>query len=152
MEPFRNTIPELFDAALEMGLRFYGAPYLFSTSDAKADASGVVTYAGNDGEADMAIWKRCSALAWPGRRPYSSRDEPARDRYVRTGSVARGCEPGARVDIPITTHMAQSAGEVATIAQRYDGRTRPNISIGSACLVPICWPRIATPRPMRTLR
>jgi hypothetical protein len=36
MEPFRNTIPEMFDAAEEMGIRFYGAPYLFSTSDAKA--------------------------------------------------------------------------------------------------------------------
>jgi len=36
MEPFRNGIPEMFDAAAEMGLRFYGAPYLFSTSDAQA--------------------------------------------------------------------------------------------------------------------
>jgi len=33
MEPFRNSIPEMFDAAEEMGIRFYGAPYLFSTSD-----------------------------------------------------------------------------------------------------------------------
>ena len=34
MEPFRNGIPEMFDAAEEMGIRFWGAPYLFSTSDA----------------------------------------------------------------------------------------------------------------------
>ncbi len=40
MEPFRNTIPEMFDAAEEMGIRFYGAPYLFSTSDAKAGPDG----------------------------------------------------------------------------------------------------------------
>ena len=48
MEPFRNSIPEMFDAAEEMGIRFYGAPYLFSTSDAKAGADGVVHY-GDDG-------------------------------------------------------------------------------------------------------
>ena len=35
MEPFRNGIPEMFDAAAEMGIRFYGAPYLFSTADAQ---------------------------------------------------------------------------------------------------------------------
>src|SRR5438552_3287810 len=56
MEPFRNSIPEMFDAAEEMGIRFYGAPYLFSTSDAKAGADGVVHYAGDDGTADMATW------------------------------------------------------------------------------------------------
>ena len=56
MEPFRNTIPEMFDAAEEMGIRFYGAPYLFSTSDAKAGPDGVVHYAGDDGTADMATW------------------------------------------------------------------------------------------------
>ncbi|MGY3369049.1 cytosine/adenosine deaminase-related metal-dependent hydrolase [Bradyrhizobium sp. GM2.4] len=44
MEPFRNSIPEMFDAAEEMGIRFYGAPYLFSTSDAKAGPDGVVHY------------------------------------------------------------------------------------------------------------
>ena len=53
MEPFRNTIPEMFDAAEEMDIRFYGAPYLFSTSDAKAGPDGVVRYAGDDGQADM---------------------------------------------------------------------------------------------------
>ena len=42
MEPFRNSIPEMFDAAEEMGIRFYGAPYLFSTSDAKAGPDGKV--------------------------------------------------------------------------------------------------------------
>ena len=56
MEPFRNGIPEMFQAAEEMGLRFYGAPYLFSTADAQAGADGVVRYAGDDGQADLAIW------------------------------------------------------------------------------------------------
>ena len=53
MEPFRNSIPEMFDAAEEMGPRFYGAPYVFSPSDAKADAGGVEHYAGDDGQADI---------------------------------------------------------------------------------------------------
>ncbi|WP_316233980.1 amidohydrolase family protein [Bradyrhizobium sp. SZCCHNR1098] len=124
MEPFRNTIPELFDAALEMGMRFYGAPYLFSTSDAKADASGVVTYAGNDGEADMAIWNALYQR-WHGQGD-------GRIRLAMSPHATDTCGPdllraaasrARELDIPITTHMAQSAGEVATIAQRYDGRT-----------------------------
>src|ERR1700722_10891353 len=60
MEPFRNGIPEMFDAALEMGIRFYGAPYLFSTANAQADAGGVVRYASasgaDDGAADLQAW------------------------------------------------------------------------------------------------
>jgi cytosine/adenosine deaminase-related metal-dependent hydrolase len=56
VEPFRNGLPEMFDAAEEMGVRFYGAPYLFSTSDAKVGADGVVHYAGDDGQADLAAW------------------------------------------------------------------------------------------------
>ncbi|BAM91735.1 atrazine chlorohydrolase [Bradyrhizobium oligotrophicum S58] len=124
MEPFRSAIPELFDAACEMGLRFYGAPYLFSTSDAKADADGVVHYAGDDGEADLAIWNALYQR-WHGQgdgrirlamSPHAT-DTCGPDLLRATAARAR------ELDVPITTHMAQSAGEVATIAQRYGGRT-----------------------------
>jgi cytosine/adenosine deaminase-related metal-dependent hydrolase len=124
MEPFRNAIPELFDAALEMGIRFYGAPYLFSTGDAKADASGVVTYAGNDGEADLAIWNALYQR-WHGQGA-------GRIRLAMSPHATDTCGPdllraaasrARELDVPITTHMAQSAGEVATIAQRHGGRT-----------------------------
>ncbi|MGJ4909594.1 amidohydrolase family protein [Bradyrhizobium sp. HKCCYLS2033] len=124
MEPFRNTIPEMFDAALEMGLRFYGAPYLFSTGDARADASGVVTYAGNDGEADLAIWNALHQR-WHGQGD-------GRIRLAMSPHATDTCGPdllraaasrARELDVPITTHMAQSAGEVATIAQRHGGRT-----------------------------
>ncbi len=124
MEPFRNTIPELFDAALEMGLRFYGAPYLFSTGDAKADASGVVTYAGDDGEADMAVWNALHQR-WHGQGD-------GRIRLAMSPHATDTCGPdllraaasrARELGVPITTHMAQSAGEVATIAQRHGGRT-----------------------------
>ncbi|MGJ4885002.1 amidohydrolase family protein [Bradyrhizobium sp. HKCCYLRH1065] len=124
MEPFRNTILELFDAALEMGLRFYGAPYLFSTGDAKADASGVVTYAGDDGEADMAVWNALHQR-WHGQGD-------GRIRLAMSPHATDTCGPdllraaasrARELGVPITTHMAQSAGEVATIAQRHGGRT-----------------------------
>jgi cytosine/adenosine deaminase-related metal-dependent hydrolase len=124
MEPFRNAIPELFDAACEMGLRFYGAPYLFSTGDAKADASGVVTYAGDDGEADLAIWNALYQR-WHGQGD-------GRVRLAMSPHATDTCGPdllraiaarARELDVPITIHMAQSAGEVATIAQRHGGRT-----------------------------
>src|SRR3569833_1415126 len=124
MEPFRNTIPEMFDAAEEMGLRFYGAPYLFSTADAKADTDGVVHYDGDDGEADMTAWNGLYQR-WHGQgdgRIGLAMSPHATDTCgpdLLRAAAARARELG----VPITIHMAQSQGELATIAQRYDGRT-----------------------------
>jgi len=124
MEPFRNTIPEMFDAAVEMGLRFYGAPYLFSTSDAKADADGVVHYAGDDGQADMNTWNALYQR-WDGQgdgrislamSPHAT-DTCGPDLLRAVAARAR------ELNVPITIHMAQSQSELVTIAQRYDGRT-----------------------------
>ncbi|WP_342363837.1 amidohydrolase family protein [Terrarubrum flagellatum] len=124
MEPFRNSIPEMFDAAEEMGIRFYGAPYLFSTSDAKAGADGVVRYAGDDGQADFDIW---NALydRWHGRGDGRIRLAMSPHATDTCGpDLLRACAARAReLDIPVTTHLAQSAAEVATIGERYDGRT-----------------------------
>jgi cytosine/adenosine deaminase-related metal-dependent hydrolase len=124
MEPFRNTIPEMFDAAEEMGIRFYGAPYLFSTSDAKAGPDGVVRYAGDDGQADMDIF---NALydRWNGRgdgRIGLAMSPHATDTCGP--DLLRACAARAReLDIPITIHLAQSRAEIATIGARYDGRS-----------------------------
>lgn len=124
MEPSRNAIPELFDAAEEMGIRFYGAPYLFSTSDAKAGADGVVHYAGDDGEADMATWNALYQR-WHGQGD-------GRIRLAMSPHATDTCGPdllraaaarARELDVPITIHMAQSESEVATIGARYDGRT-----------------------------
>jgi len=124
MEPSRNAIPELFDAAEEMGIRFYGAPYVFSTSDAKAGPDGVVTYAGDDGQADMAIWNALHQR-WHGQGD-------GRIRLAMSPHATDTCGPdllrvaahrARELDVPITIHMAQSPGELATIAERYDGRT-----------------------------
>ncbi|MFC7554992.1 amidohydrolase family protein [Pseudoroseomonas wenyumeiae] len=123
MEPFRNGIPEMFDAALDMGLRFYGAPYLFSTADAKADASGQVTYAGDDGAVDLAAWNALHAR-WEGA-------DHGRIRMAMSPHATDTCAPdllraaAARRGAGRAYHHPPGAepGEVATIGQRYDGRT-----------------------------
>lgn len=124
MEPFRNTIPEMFDAAEEMGIRFWGAPYLFSTSDAKAGPDGEVHYAGDDGSADLYTWNALHAR-WDGRaegRIHVAMSPHATDTCGP--DLLRACAARAReLGVPVTTHLAQSAAEVATIGARYDGRT-----------------------------
>ncbi|RXH39374.1 amidohydrolase family protein [Bradyrhizobium zhanjiangense] len=124
MEPFRNTIPEMFDAAEEMGIRFYGAPYLFSTSDAKAGSDGVVRYAGDDGAVDLATWN-VLYQRWNGcgeGRIGLAMSPHATDTCGP--DLLRACAARAReLGVPITTHLAQSRAEVETIGKRYDGRT-----------------------------
>ncbi|MCB8879881.1 amidohydrolase family protein [Acidisoma cellulosilytica] len=124
MEPFRNGIPEMFDAAAEMGIRFYGAPYLFSTSNAKAGADGSVQYHGDDGAADLATWRGLYDR-WQGQadgRIGLAMSPHATDTCGP--DLLRACAAEARaLGVPITTHLAQSTGEVETIAARYDGRT-----------------------------
>ncbi|MGV7211818.1 amidohydrolase family protein [Bradyrhizobium sp. UFLA05-112] len=124
MEPFRNSIPEMFDAAEEMGIRFYGAPYLFSTSDAKAGPDGVVRYAGDDGAADMATWDALYQR-WNGRgegRIGLAMSPHATDTCGP--DLLKACAARAReLGVPITTHLAQSRAEVETIGKRYGGRT-----------------------------
>lgn len=124
MEPFRNGIPEMFDAAAEMGIRFYGAPYLLSTADAKAGPDGTVRYVGDDGQADLDRWNALYQQ-WHGQA--DGRISLAMSPHATDTcgpDLLRACAARAReLGVPITTHLAQSPGEVATIAARYDGRT-----------------------------
>lgn len=124
MEPFRNAIPEMFEAANEMGIRFWGAPYLFSTSDAKAGPDGEVRYAGDDGAADLDTWNALHAR-WDGQadgRIHVAMSPHATDTCGP--DLLRACAARAReLGVPVTTHLAQSAAEVATIGSRYAGRT-----------------------------
>ena len=102
MEPFRNGIPEMFDAALEMGIRFFGAPYLFSSADPKADNSGVVQYAAatpgrrrrrrRSGTLERALRR----LAWARLGPHPARYEPACDGHVRARTAAGCCRASPR--------------------------------------------------------
>ena len=124
MEPFRNGIPEMFAAAEEMGIRFWGAPYLFSTADAVAGEDGVVRYAGDDGGADLDTWNALHAR-WQGRgdgRIGLAMSPHATDTCGP--DLLRACAARAReLGVPVTTHLAQSEAEVATIKARYHGRT-----------------------------
>ena len=124
MEPFRAGIPEMFDAAAEMGMRFYGAPYVFSTSNAQAGADGVVRYAGDDGQTDLAAWTALHQR-WNGAadgRILVTMSPHATDTCGP--DLLRACAATARdLGVPITTHLAQGPEEVATIGARYDGRT-----------------------------
>jgi cytosine/adenosine deaminase-related metal-dependent hydrolase len=124
MEPFRNGIPEMFDAAAAMGIRFWGAPYLFSTADAVAGADGVVRYAGDDGAADLDTWDALHRR-WDGAadgRIHLAMSPHATDTCGP--DLLRACAARARdLDVPITTHLAQSKAEAATIGARYGGRT-----------------------------
>ncbi|MEI4472989.1 amidohydrolase family protein [Frigidibacter sp. MR17.24] len=124
MEPFRAGLTEMFDAAAEMGLRFYGAPYLFSTADAQAGADGVVHYAGDDGAAALAEWDGLHAR-WDGHADGRIRLAMSPHATDTCGpDLLRACAARARaLGVPITTHLAQSQREVDTIRARYDGRT-----------------------------
>lgn len=129
MEPFRAGIPEMFDAALEMGMRFYGAPYLFSSADPKTDEKGVVQYnvtdaSGTDSERDLATWNGLHEK-WHGlddnriRLTMSPHATDTCDPDLLRAAHARARELGVHV----TTHLAQSASEVEVIGKRYGGRT-----------------------------
>ena len=124
MEPFRNGIPEMFDAAAEMGIRFYGAPYLFSTGDAEAGDDGVVRYAGDDGAADLGTWNTLHQR-WDGAADGRIRLAMSPHATDTCGpDLLRACAARAReLNVPITTHLAQSEAEVATIGARHGGRT-----------------------------
>jgi len=124
MEPFRNGIPEMFEAAEEMGIRFYGAPYLFSTADAKADAGGDVHYAGDDGQADLDAWNALHAR-WDGEAEGRIRLAMSPHATDTCGpDLLRACAARAReLGVAVTTHLAQSDAEVATIKARHGGRT-----------------------------
>ena len=124
MEPFRRGIPEMFDAAEEMGIRFYGAPYLLSTPNPRAGADGQVDYADDQGEADLHAWDALFAK-WHGRGQ-------GRIRLAMSPHATDTCGPdllraaaarARNLDVPITTHVAQSQDEVETIGARYGGRT-----------------------------
>jgi cytosine/adenosine deaminase-related metal-dependent hydrolase len=124
MEPFRNGIPEMFDAAEEMGIRFYGAPYLFSTADAKAGPDGVVSYAGDEGQADLNTWNALYQR-WNGQGEGRIRLAMSPHATDTCGpDLLKACTGRAReLDVPITIHLAQSKSEIAIIGQRYGGRT-----------------------------
>jgi cytosine/adenosine deaminase-related metal-dependent hydrolase len=127
MEPFRAGLTDAFVAAAKQaGLRFYAAPYLFSTPDLNVGADGRPTYGGDADASSLAEW----------RRLHERYDEGA-DGRVRVALAPHGtdtCGPDLMREVRrladatgalATTHLSQSRSEIEVIAQRYGGRTPP---------------------------
>ena len=124
MDMFRIAQAVSFDVAEELGLRFYGMPYLFSTEDLGIGEDGRPRYAALEtGESDLA---RASAL-------FDAHDGRAGGR-IRAGFGPHGtdsCDPDLLAGIrdaaagrgaKVTIHVSQSATEGETLQSRY-GRT-----------------------------
>ena len=125
MEPFRNTIPEMFDARRGNGHPLlWRAVFVFDLGcQGRSRTAWCIT------RATMArpIWT-------PGTRSTSAGMDAATAGLACAMSPhatdtcgpdpLRACAARAReLDIPITTHLAQSQAEVATIGSRHGGRT-----------------------------
>lgn len=123
MEPFRAGLAEMFEAAEEFGLRYWGAPYLFSTSDPKFRPDGGVDYAAtssDDSSQALAEWNALHAR-WHGAgegRVAVAMSPHATDTC--DPALLRACLARAReLGVPFTIHLAQSPDEVATIRARH---------------------------------
>ncbi len=123
-EVFRSQQDVTFDAASAMGLRLYGAPYLFSTSKLTLGADGTPQY--EDRDSDVHSLKRWTSL-------FQTHDGAADGRIrVALGPHAPdSCGPDLlrevrkvadEVGCLITIHLSQSKAELDVVRRRY-GRT-----------------------------
>jgi cytosine/adenosine deaminase-related metal-dependent hydrolase len=118
VDQFRNTQTVSFDLAEEMGLRFYGAPYLFSPKRAAHQGPTEHKELGQNGDL-----KRCLDLFY--------QYDGAADGRIRVAFGPHGtdtCEPellraiskaAQERNCPITLHFGYSWSEVNTIRDRY---------------------------------
>ena len=122
MEVFRPGQQNTFEAAAAMGLRFYGAPYLFSTAKMDMDEVGNPTYeAVNTEQSDL---DRFHAI-------YQRHDGTYNDR-LRVAIGPHGldsCDPDllkavrATADdlgVLINVHVCQTQAEIELLRSRYD--------------------------------
>ena len=121
MDNFRIAQAVSFDVAEELGLRFYGMPYLFSTEDLGIGADGRPLYAAREtAGGDLA---RAAAL-------FDAHDGRA-DGRIRAGfgphgtdscdsDLLAGIRDAARArGAKVTIHVSQSATEGETLRSRY---------------------------------
>jgi cytosine/adenosine deaminase-related metal-dependent hydrolase len=121
MDMFRNSQTVNIEVAEAMGLRFYAAPYMFSTSRLDLGPGGVPVY--ESGGTDISDLERCLEL-------FRRHDGTAEDR-IRVALGPHGpdsCTPDLlravreaadELGCPINTHMAQSRAEIALLDERY---------------------------------
>ena len=121
MEIFRPRQAGTFEAAAAMGLRFYGAPYLFSADQMDIDESGVPTYqTRNHDESDLDIFHRL----------YTAHNGASGDR-IRVAIGPHGldsCGPDLlkqvrktadELGVLINVHVCQTKTEVELLESRY---------------------------------
>jgi cytosine/adenosine deaminase-related metal-dependent hydrolase len=111
----------ILDLAREWGLRFYGAPYLFSPSASVRDAGVARAAQGSaEGELGLAEFDRLFRTYDEGQRglirvilgPHAT-DSCGQD-------LLRAADRAAREhDLPLTIHLAQSQGEVDRVAAQH---------------------------------
>jgi cytosine/adenosine deaminase-related metal-dependent hydrolase len=122
MEVFRPNLAVLFEVAAQMGVRLYGAPYVFSTSAIDLDERGQPSLGiGSDSESDY-------LRQW--RSLYDTHNGTVEDR-VRVAlapHAADTCGPELLRSVraladehrcPITIHLAYGHADVKTIFDRY---------------------------------
>jgi cytosine/adenosine deaminase-related metal-dependent hydrolase len=108
MEPFRAALAGPFVAVAErVGLRFYAAPYLFSTPDLEIGPEGKPIYRDDAGGAETA-----SLDAW--RRLYSRHNGRASDR-IRVALAPHATDTCGPDVLRATQGLAQEHGCLATI-------------------------------------
>jgi len=111
----------------------------------------VVNYAGDDGQRYGYLERAVPSLEWTRRRPDWPRDEPHATDTCGS-DLLRACAARAReLDVPITTHLAQSQAEVATIGRRYGGRTPAEYLDWRACLRQTFWRALHQSRPVAAI-
>ena len=136
IEMFRMQQEVLFQVARDMGMRLYGAPYLFSTSKLTLGPDGVPRYEARDGDAQgLERWRAISALTRRGGRPPPRRARAARGGQLRSRPPARGPQGGERDGLPITIHLSQTKPEMDLIQRRH-GTTPEEYLAGVGLLGP----------------
>lgn len=139
MEMFRNPQEVTFQAARDMGLRFYGAPYVFSSDKLSLSADGKPVYAERAASTPEPHLRRCLALG----EKYDGLDG-GRIRFALGPHGADTCGPDLLREVrkkadalrcPIAIHLAQSREEVEVLDRRY-GKTPAEYLAGAGLLGP----------------
>ena len=124
VEVFRAGARETFDVAIELGLRFYGALYVFSSAELGFSPEGRITY----GEAGTEIRGLDEALA-AHQRYHGSEDDRIRVALAPHGADTCGPEllravrrTADDLGCLMTIHLAQSAQEVEKVVAEHGMR------------------------------
>ena len=121
VDQFRPQQPAIIDLARDWGVRLYAAPYLFSPTEATTEKEVAGSSAGSwEGDTGLAAFQRMFDAYDQGERglvrvilgPHAA-DSCGPELLRAADRIAQEC------GTLLTTHLAQSQGEVARIAARH---------------------------------